>query len=145
MADPVAPTLSIVYLRSVELGSETYEILTDNNTDAIATAKLEQARGWVESKFDNADRVFDETEFYTAQAVMQMCIFLLYQRNNQHEIGKPFKDMAEEMLKTALGNSALGSNSSDLPSVPAVSVALNESLLFSDSNGLGGFGPGEDY
>ena len=145
MADPVAPTLTIEYLKTIELGIDTYEVLTNNNTDAIATAKLEQARGWAESKFDNADRVFDETEFYTAQAIMQMCVFMLYQRNNQHEVGKPFKDMAEEMLKSALGNSALGGNSTDLPSVPAASVALGNTTLFADSNNLGGYGPGEDY
>lgn len=145
MADPVAPTLTIEYLKDVELGSKTYMVLTNNNTDAIATAKLEQSRGWAESKFNNIGATFDETDFYTAQAVMQMTVFMLYQRNNQHEAGKPFKSMAEEMLKTALGNAALGGSDTDLPSAPAAYVAEGSTALFADSNGYGGFGPGEDY
>jgi len=144
MADPVAPTLSITYLKDIELGAAKYLTLTDNNNDAIATAKLEQSKLWAKSKYDNAGVDYDETVDIVKQAIMQMTVAHLYLRNNQEEVSQKYKDMAEEMLKTAIGNSALGGNK-DLPSVPAVNITLNPSILFADSNNLGGYGPGENY
>jgi len=142
----VAPTLSIEYLKNVELGESLYAKLTNNNDDDIATAKLGQAEGWAEAKFNNGGYTYDTDEFYTAQAVMQMCVYLLYLRNNQHEVGKPYKKMAEESLETAIGNSALSAgNSGSLSNQPAMSVSLSSNQLFTDSSGEGGYGPDMDY
>ena len=138
MADPTVPTVSTATIKE-RIGNSQYITLNDGGGDSVATNALNQSRILCKSKFDKSDLDFDETEAYTADAVINMACYYLFYRNNQVKAGNHYKKIAMELLKSVLGNDALGESEVDKPSMPGLSVADENPWIYGDSSGNGSY------